>query len=283
MRHFAQQITPDIRAAAGGYELVTGYDAGFVAELKVAIPASHRRYDPATRRWIVSAQYGGAAADLVQKHFGYQISLPASPDTEQSISGILKVLYLGACKTRADGESTASGWSENGSWDMVFPESVLRKWFDDGPEAAPTGNYFSILGVKTGATNEEIRNGYRRMAKQWHPDMNHEYNASAVFMKIQQAYDVLKDGKMRARYEAGLRLEATLNCVPKTASISAFGDKYGYRAPLRSGLVLAEYAEVLGRIVVTDIKQWADITNDLGQTLVSSWVMGEDAPRLEWV
>lgn len=282
MRHFAQQITPDIRAAAGGYELVTGYDAGFVAELKVAIPASHRRYDPATRRWIVSAQYGGVAAALIEQHFKSQVSLPPLPDTEQSISGILKVLYLGACKSRADGESTASGWSENACWDMVFPENVLRKWFDEGPEA-PTGNYFSILGVKIGATDEEIRNEYRRMAKQWHPDLNHEYNAAAVFMKIQQAYDVLKDGKMRVRYEAGLRLEATLKGAAATEPFSVFGDKYGYRAPLRSGLILAQYAEVLGRIIVSEIKHWADITNDLGQTLVSSWVKGEDSPRLEWV
>lgn len=282
MRRFVQQITPDIRTVVGGYEMDTGYNAGFVADLKVAIPASHRKYDPATRRWTVSAQYGEVAVALIEQHFKSNVALPPLLDTEQSISGILKVLYLGVCKTRADGESTASGWSENGSWDMVFPESVLRKWFDEGPEA-PTGNYFSILGVKIGATDEEIRNGYRRMAKQWHPDLNHEYNAAAVFMKIQQAYDVLKDGKMRVRYEAGLKLEATLNSGNKTAPISAFGDKYGYRAPLRSGLILAQYAEGVGRVIVSEIKHWADITNDIGQTLVSSWVMGEDAPRLEWV
>lgn len=98
MKRFVRQVEPAIRTVVGGYEMDTGYNAGFVADLKVAIPASHRKYDPATRRWTVSAQYGNVAVALIEQHFKSNVALPPPPDTEQSISGILKVLYLGSCK-----------------------------------------------------------------------------------------------------------------------------------------------------------------------------------------
>ena len=283
MAQFSQNSFPRIELVDGCYELITEYDAGFVTELKATIPASHRRYDPTSRRWKVSAQYGRVAADLIPRYFGVTAQLPSSPpNTERIISGILRVFYIGACKERSDGESSASGWSESGGWEIIFPEAVLRKWFDEGPEQ-PKGNYFSILGLKPGATDDEIRTGYRRMAKLWHPDLNKEYNAAAVFRRIQTAYDVLKTPKMRARYEAGLKLEATLGSERSEATRSFAGDhSYGYRTPLLNGLILAEYEVILGRKIVREIKQWLDVTCD-GKTLVSSWVMGEDAPRLNWV
>jgi len=281
MRCYTQQIIPHIRAAAGGYELITGYDAGFVADLKATIPASYRKYDPERKSWIISAQYGGAAVDLIQRHFGHglDIDLPLLVPTEQEVTGILKVLYIGTCKLREDGESSAFGWSESGSWDIVFPEQVLKKWFDDSSDI-PAGSYYTILGIKKDSTVDEINSGFRRMAKQWHPDVNHEYNATEVFIKIKEAYDVLRNPKLRSRYDAGLALEATLK---NNNRITSFNNKYGYRSPLLNGLILASYEEVIGRKIIKNILRWTDITNDFGQTLVSSWVMGEKSPRLEWV
>lgn len=279
---YAQYITPKITEKNGCYELTTGYDAGFVTDLKTMIPASHRRYDPSLKKWIVSSQYGGVASELIEKYFATKITLPSSTviDTEQT--GIFKVLYIGTCKTRSDGESTAFGWVD-GAWNLIIPETALRDWFHDGPEI-PRGSYYTILGVRQDATEEEIRAGFRRMAKQWHPDLNHEYNSTAVFRKIQEAYDILRDPRSKARYDAGLMLEATIK--KEKLNINSFNEnfeKYGYRAPLLNGLIMARYQEVLDRKFIKKILHWADITNEFGQTLVSSWVIGEETPRLEWI
>ncbi len=126
----------------------------------------------------------------------------------------------------------------------------------------------------------EVKAGYRRMVKQWHPDVCREPDAVNVFHQIQHAWEILSNAKKRARYDAGLALEATLEESQRTKK-SVSDD--GYRAPLRSGLLLASYTERVGAKTINKIHDWADITNDIGQTLVSSWVMGEDAPRLEWV
>jgi curved DNA-binding protein CbpA len=64
--------------------------------------------------------------------------------------------------------------------------------------------YYETLGVPKTASEDEIRVAYRRLAKQYHPDVNGDPDANERFIAIQQAYEVLIDPDARARYDAAL-------------------------------------------------------------------------------
>jgi DnaJ-class molecular chaperone len=63
---------------------------------------------------------------------------------------------------------------------------------------------YEILGVKPDASADEIRKVYRKLAKQFHPDLNPgKPEAEARFKSISAAYDLLSDPEKRARYDRG--------------------------------------------------------------------------------
>jgi len=61
-------------------------------------------------------------------------------------------------------------------------------------------DFYKILGISKGATDDEIKKAYRKMAVKWHPDKNKSPEAEEKFKDIAMAYEVLKDKKKRDIY-----------------------------------------------------------------------------------
>jgi curved DNA-binding protein len=63
-------------------------------------------------------------------------------------------------------------------------------------------DYYEVLGVAKGASDEDIKKAYRKLARQYHPDRNPgDKQAETRFKEVQDAYDVLSDQAKRAQYD----------------------------------------------------------------------------------
>ncbi len=62
-------------------------------------------------------------------------------------------------------------------------------------------DFYDILGIKKGASKDEIKSAYRKLAKQYHPDVNKAADAETRFKEIQEAYDILYDDQKRQTYD----------------------------------------------------------------------------------
>jgi len=111
-------------------------------------------------------------------------------------------------------------------------------------------DFYAVLNVSREATDDEIKQSYRRLAQQWHPDKNGgSKEAEEKFKTLAEAYDVLRDPQKRAAYdrygEAGLRgagqqqyehvdLADALNIFMRDFGGGGLGDLFGQGGGRRS-------------------------------------------------
>jgi DnaJ-class molecular chaperone len=83
---------------------------------------------------------------------------------------------------------------------------------------------YSILGVSKNASQEDIKKAYRKLAKQYHPDLNPgNTQAEQTFKEVSQAYDILADPDKRKRYDAGEIDASGQEQAPRGAGAGAGG------------------------------------------------------------
>ncbi len=63
-------------------------------------------------------------------------------------------------------------------------------------------DYYKILGVARGASEDDIKKAYRKLARKYHPDVSKEANAKERFQEVAEAYETLRDKEKRAAYDS---------------------------------------------------------------------------------
>ena len=88
-------------------------------------------------------------------------------------------------------------------------------------------DFYQILGVSRDADADTLKRAYRKLARQYHPDVNKEPGAEDKFKEIGKAYEALADPETRARYdqfgEAGLGGAAG---IPDMGDMGGFADLF---------------------------------------------------------
>ena len=93
---------------------------------------------------------------------------------------------------------------------------------------ATTRDYYDILGVPRGASDADVKRAFRKLAQQWHPDVNTEAGADERFKEISEAYRVLSDPQQRQAYDMFGRAGVNAGAADADAftGFGAFGDLF---------------------------------------------------------
>ena len=109
-----------------------------------------------------------------------------------------------ASKKDRDYEKYHSDWAEEdvfGSRKSTINANELREMYNN--KSLP--DYYSILGLTNTASSIDIKNQYRKLAKQYHPDRNNDSTAEKM-TDINKAYEVLSDKKLKGEYDKFYKL-----------------------------------------------------------------------------
>lgn len=279
-------MTVSITVVDGMLAFRTPYNPMLVDTLKLAVPATDRKWDKIGKVWLVDPAHGRRLQDLAEDFYGTRPALPPMNTGAATVSiRILEVRYLGRVKQRGGDDESAFAWVDNG-WNAVFPKAPLQAWFGSESRPGEAATLYSVLGLKREAAALDVKAAWKRLARQWHPDTCREPDAANQFRAIKEAYEILGDAGKRARYDAGLALEASLRRQMSeygSAELATVLAMQEWAPPLRCGYVLANGVAKLGRFIVAEILDWQDITRDDGAVLVTSWPNGADMFTEAWI
>ena len=105
-------------------------------------------------------------------------------------------------------------------------------------------DYYKILGVERGASDDEIKKSYRKLARKYHPDVSKEPNAKERFQEVSEAYETLKDKEKRAAYDNLGRFNPGQDFRPSQDWYQRFGG--GGETEDLGGIDLSDLFESLG-------------------------------------
>jgi len=118
--------------------------------------------------------------------------------------------------------------------------------------ATTTADYYRLLGVRPDATVLLIKKAYRKLAKQYHPDVNHSPDAAERFREITEAYDTLTDPDRRRRYDR-------LHGYGHTTTGTDDGSSRYYRTRDSNGSASGDSSPMASRIIKVLEETWMEI------------------------
>lgn len=103
-------------------------------------------------------------------------------------------------KKNRDYEKYHSDWTSD---EFVGKKSINKddEEFRKSMQNSNFPNYYKTLEISNDATQEEIKNQFRRLVKEWHPDKNPDSTTKEKMAEINKAYEVLSDKERRKNYD----------------------------------------------------------------------------------
>jgi len=107
--------------------------------------------------------------------------------------------------------------------------------------------YYAVLGLEKCSSIQEIKAAYRTLAMQWHPDRNKSPDAQQTFIRIQIAYDFLKDAERRREYDVHLRQNVASAAYRPENVGSSWQESMKNRAENYASMPYEKFASILSK------------------------------------
>jgi hypothetical protein len=288
-------------AGNGSLWFTSSYDPALQADLKADVAPHLRAWDPASKRWLIDPSVATTVVNLCTRHLGVTPAVPplgAAASIKQV--RLVRVLYIGSAKWRADNSYTATGYVEDergqGRWGLVFPVGVLRSYFEGGLADLfadlAVDDEWALIGLdrdKAAAYSDaDIKAAARKAKALAHPDRHGgTKEAHDHFIKVQEAGELLLDPfgrhiSITGAAEAEKDRQVKLHEYAQAGRIS-----YTYQPPAtgRTGWFLVEGAPLLGdrQFLVSKIVRAEEISDDFGRVLAARIPKGERTPIPYWL